>query len=147
MCGEQLLYVLPKVNKPLVLNDLRPISKILERAVYEQLYRYVSICAGKGSATALLHVNDLIVQGLDNDLATVLIMLDYSKAFNCVYHTLLNAILHYFGLVDRALLFFCCYLEDWKQVVRSHSTSILWSLKCLRDLFLDHFFLYCILLS
>ena len=68
-----------------------------------------------------LGFNDLIVQGLDNDLATVLIMLDYSKAFDCVDHALLSAKLHYFGLVDRALLFFRCYLEDRKQIVRSHS--------------------------
>ena len=129
---------IPKVNSPTSINDLRPISllpvlsKVLERVVYQQLISYVGDSGilpshqsgfrpGHGTATALLYVNNLIVEGLDSGMATALILLDYSRAFDCVDHTLLLAKLYYFGLTDIALSFFRNYLEGRRQLVRLHS--------------------------
>lgn len=126
----------PKVNSPEVLSDLRPISllpvlsKVLERVVYLQLYAFVSDCQllpinqsgfrpGHGTATVLLDVIDRIARGLDDKMATVLILLDFSRAFDCVDHNLLLAKLHYFGLTERPASFFQHYLCGRKQQVRT----------------------------
>ena len=128
---------IPKVNMPESLGDLRPISllpvlsKVLERAVYEQLFSYVNDCGflptsqsgfrpGHGTATVLLHVNDLICRALDNNMATSIVLLDFSRAFDCVDHELLCAKLHFFGLSDQALSFFQGYLQGRRQLVRLH---------------------------
>jgi len=73
------------------------------------------------TSTILLRVVDLILRGLDSGMATALILLDFSRAFDSVDHELLLAKLKYFGLTDRALLFFQRYLTDRQQFVRVHS--------------------------
>ena len=64
-------------------------------------------------------MSDRIFKGLDEGLATVLILLDFSCAFDCVNHGLLCAKLHYFGLTEQPLSFFRNYLDNRKQIVRT----------------------------
>ncbi|GJQ79789.1 hypothetical protein Trydic_g23256 [Trypoxylus dichotomus] len=54
-------------------------------------------------------VDDILSESDVGDL-TVLVLLDFSKAFDRVDHSLLPAILHYIGLVEVALHFFRAYL-------------------------------------
>lgn len=125
---------LPKTDSPTEYNHLRPInilavlSKILEYAIKSQLVEHIEINnilpetqsgfrAGHSCATALLNVTDHIFKATDNGLLTVLVMLDYSKAFDTLSHELLLLILKHIGLNDGAVLFFNNYLNDRKQRV------------------------------
>jgi len=65
----------------------------------------------------LLNVlDDIISQGNDG-FCTVLILLDLSKAFDTVDHSLLTAKLHYYGFDDNSVSFFNSYLVNREQIV------------------------------
>ncbi|GJQ81686.1 hypothetical protein Trydic_g8562 [Trypoxylus dichotomus] len=61
-------------------------------------------------------VDDILSASDIGDL-TVLVLLDFSKAFDRIDHSLLLAILHYIGLGEVALHFFRAYLLGRKQAV------------------------------
>ena len=132
------IFPLPKGSSPSGVTDLRPVSllpvlsKLLEKVVYRQLLSFVNSVGllpatqsgfhpGFRAASALINLNDLIFTAMDRKLSTTLILLDYSKAFDCVDHNLMCAKLKYFGLSDRALSFFKSYLFDRWQVVRTQA--------------------------
>nr|CAH7749182.1 unnamed protein product [Callosobruchus chinensis] len=95
---EALILSLPKIPAPRTPSDLRPISilpvlsKVLERAISSQLTEFLEASAilpshqsgfRKGhstTTTALARVCD-ILRGMDNKQTTVLVLLDFSKAF------------------------------------------------------------------
>ncbi|GJQ84506.1 hypothetical protein Trydic_g9066 [Trypoxylus dichotomus] len=66
---------------------------------------------------ALTCIVDDILSTTDIGDLTVLVLLDFSKAFNRVDHSLLLAILHYIDLGEVALHFFRAYLLGRKQAV------------------------------
>lgn len=128
---------IPKNNSPKALDDLRPISllcilsKILEKVVNFQLtqhfnnYKLLSenqsgFRAGHSTCTTLLNILDVLVRALDERLSSILVLLDFSKAFDSVDHNLLIAKLHYYGLDNMSLLFFRSYLENRRQIVRTN---------------------------
>lgn len=130
-----LVTPLPKVDQPSDIKDLRPISilpylsKILERAVYEQVVKYVELNGilpshqsgfrrGRGTVTALLDVTDNILADQDNGLATLLVLLDYSRAFDSINIPLLLAKLSYYGFEQSAIAWFDSYLSNRHQSVR-----------------------------
>jgi len=105
---------IPKVSNPKEYKDLRPISiltalvKILEKIMWRQVTEYLvqndilpsvqsGFRAGYSSTTALLSVTDDIFCSLDSGQLSLLILLDYSKAFDTVNHGLLLEILHFIG--------------------------------------------------
>lgn len=115
--------------------DLRPISilptlsKILEHIMNNQIRAYLDVNSlfpsfqygfrkGYGCVTALLNVTDDIIRATDDDLLTVLVLLDYSKAFDCINHVLLNSICHYFGFSNGACSLIESYLTGRGQAVR-----------------------------
>lgn len=125
----------PKCNNPSTLNDLRPISilcllsKLAEKIMNNQLKLYLdlhNILPANQSgfrkdfscSTALLHVTDDILKATDEGKLTVLILLDFSKAFDRVNHELLLKILGYYGLSCEAVRFLKEYLTSRKQCVR-----------------------------
>lgn len=125
---------LPKTDSPKEYKDLRPISilpvlsKILEFAIKDQLVEYIEnnnilpytqsgFRKGYSCATALLNVIDNILEATDSGKLTVLVLLDYSKAFDTINHKTLCSILKFIGLGDHALRFFENYLKDRKQRV------------------------------
>lgn len=129
-----LIRPLPKINDPKLLSDLRPISllpvlsKMLEKVVQLQISAYLStnmllpthqsgFRAGHSTTTALLNLLDNILQARDKKLATVLISLDFSKAFDTIDHKLLCVKLQYYGFDERALSFFNSYLYNRHQRV------------------------------
>lgn len=97
---------IPKVKDPKSPSEFRPISilpflsKVVERIMAQQIIEHLEtnklLCdlqsgfrKGHSTATALLKVSDDIRCNLDRNVATVLVLLDFSKAFDVVDHNIL----------------------------------------------------------
>lgn len=59
---------------------------------------------------------------IENDEITVLVLLDYLKAIDCISHEFLLAILSYIGFSHDAITFFKNYLCNRSQMVRFNNT-------------------------
>jgi hypothetical protein len=138
--SQKCAVVTPILKKPtLDPNDLpnyRPISnltflsKLLERAVHEQLTSYISannLLPDEQSAyrkyrsteTAVLRVLSDAFDAADRGLVTLIGFLDLSAAFDTVDHRiLLDRLNHSFGVEDVALRWTASYLERRSQFVR-----------------------------
>lgn len=131
---RSLVKPLPKVNNPQEHKDLRPItiipalSKVLEKLIKVQLYDYISECniisnfqsgfrKGFSTTSALADVSQNILSALDKNDAAVLILLDFSKAFDTLDHELLCAKLSFYGFDKIAVDFFKSYLTNRSQTV------------------------------
>ena len=97
-----------------VLKNYRPVSnlpfvsKVLERAVAKQLRK-----------TALLCVQNDIVQAIDGNKSVILVLLDLSAAFDTIDHTvLLHRLKHDFGITGTALKWLDSYLSHRTQTVK-----------------------------
>ena len=120
---------------PNVLKNYRPvsnlpfISKVLEKVVDKRLERHLTdnkLHEGFQSAyqkfnsteSALLKVQNDILQSLDNNCVTVLVLLDLSAAFDTIDHqTLLRRLENLFGITDKPLAWMSSYLSDRFQTV------------------------------
>jgi hypothetical protein len=120
-CG--LVFPLPKIKNPTDSNDLRPIcilslfSKVLEHLVIDQLdqyleeynliYQYQSGFRKQHSTTtSLIKISDDIKLAKDNHEITFMILLDFSKAFNCIdFDILAIKMFKYFNFSDDAVSF------------------------------------------
>jgi len=120
---------IPKVKYPVEPKDYRPISilcvlgKALEKIVHKQVCDYLSLNnmfpqyqSGfrnlHSTSTSLLRVADDIRQAMDSKLITLLVLLDLSKAFDCVHHGLLLSKLKFLGFSDAVVGWFESYLLD-----------------------------------
>jgi len=61
---------------------------------------------------------DDIVDAQDKNLATVLILLDYTRAFGIIDHKSMIAILKFIGFGERALSLLASFLVDRHQTVQ-----------------------------
>lgn len=126
--------VLPKKQDPTEFKDLRPISilpvlsKIFEKIIETQIKNYLlshsllpSIQSGfrKGFSctTALLHITDDIFKATDMGYSTLLVMLDFSRAFDTINHDLMVCILKYMGFSNYACSLIEAYLKSRQQQV------------------------------
>lgn len=126
---------LPKVKNPNELKDLRPISilpalsKVFERVLYNQLKVHVqtySIIPDNQSGfrsmhsctTAVLTVVDDIIEAVDKDQLTTLVLLDYSKAFDRINHSLMLAVMHNVGFSADASMLISSYIGQRFQLVK-----------------------------
>lgn len=131
---KSLVIPLNKINKPENLSDLRPInilpalSKIVEKAIYEQIYLYVTdnkilpehqsgFRQNYSTTSALLKVTDDIIGGIDREKVTILLSLDYSKAFDTMNHELLCAKLKYYKFNENSISFIKSFLSNRSQSV------------------------------
>ena len=100
------------IVKPISL--LPAFSKIIEKVAAKQMIDYLRATGylddlqsaykqGHSTTTALLSVTDDIYDALENSELTFLVLLDYSKAFDCANHRLMLAKLKATGLTDVAL--------------------------------------------
>ena len=113
-------------------NNYRPItvlltlSKILEKAVHNQLYFFLSdnkIITSKqfgfrpqlSTNTALTHFTDNVLLNMDSGRLTGAVFLDLSKAFDTVDHNLLLHKLKAVGLSEVTVNWFQSYLANRKQ--------------------------------
>nr|CAH7759109.1 unnamed protein product [Callosobruchus chinensis] len=127
---------IPKKSEIEDFKDLRPISllptfsKILEHILNNQIKSYIyrncilpnhqsGFRSSHSCATALLKVTDDILEAIDTDESSILVMLDFSKAFDYVNHKILISRLKYYGLGEVPLRFFEEYLFNCKQKVET----------------------------
>nr|CAI5861793.1 unnamed protein product [Callosobruchus analis] len=124
----------PKCSNPASFNDLRPISllpvlsKLLERAVHMQLFEYLTrtkilplhqsgFQKHHSTTTSLAYLSDSILSSLDKKLMNILALLDFSKAFDTLNHSLLIAKCKYYGFDEIACKFIKSYLVGRAQRV------------------------------
>ena len=115
--------------------ELRPISiqpilsKVMEKLIFCQLNEYVEskqilppIQSGfrrqHSTATALLNVTADMYEAVNNNNVCMLVLLDLSKAFDTVDHTLLLAKLKYYNISHETVMWFKSYFSDRKQLVQ-----------------------------
>jgi hypothetical protein len=135
---------IPKVASPLHCKDFRPVSilcvlaKAFEKIVHTQTLQYLEdrnimnplqsgFMKGHSTTTALLKVADDLRQGIDQKKINLLVLLDFSKAFDCVHHELLIVKMKKMGFSDHALLWFNDYLnERFQRVLVDSNTFSNW---------------------
>ena len=132
-----------KCLNPLSPSDYRPISilpamsKVLEKLVCSQIVKYLNLnnlmdCYQSGfrsqhsTATALLKVTDDLFQGIDESKISLLVLIDYSKAFDRVNHNILLAKMESLGISNSAIHWFTSYLSNRTQRVVVDSDSSSW---------------------
>ena len=110
-------------------SNLSFVSKLIERAVSEQLNKHANKTGNLESfqsayrenhstETALLHVKTDLLNALDNKEITCLVLLDLSAAFDTIkIDYLLNRLHYHFGTTSMALKWFKEYLTDHTQEV------------------------------
>ena len=108
-------------------SNLSYLSKVIEKVVCNQLVDYTEQTGmtekyqsaykhNHSTESALLCVRTDILQAMDNQEVTCLILLDLSAAFDTVSHPLLlNRLRYRFGVTDMALNWIESYLKDHTQ--------------------------------
>ena len=134
---------IPKITNPLSSSDYRPISllpafsKIIEKVAAKQMIEYLrntgfldnlqsAYKQAHSTTTALLNVTDDIYEALENSELTFLVLLDYSKAFDCANHRLILAKLKAAGLCGDALSWVESYLSGRSQKVVTGTSESDW---------------------
>ena len=108
---------------------LSVVSKIIERAVHDQVYSYMSANNYLSSsqsgfrtqfstATTVIDVQDYILKNMDEGKVTGAIFLDLKKAFDTVSHSLLINKLKKYGISGIELNWFKSYLSNRMQSVK-----------------------------
>ena len=70
------------------------------------------------TSSALLNITDDIYKAMDKSQATILVLLDYSKAFDTANHKIMAAKLRAYGFKNEALDWISSYLSNRKQKVK-----------------------------
>lgn len=133
-----LITPLPKISNPVEFKHFRPVSilpvlsKVLEKVIDIQIRNYLEkhtilpdtqsgFRPGYSCNSALLNICDDILKKTDDNKLTLLVLLDYSKAFDTLNHEILIAMLGSIGFGEIPLKLFKTYLNDRKQAVRISS--------------------------
>ena len=123
-----------KKGCPLTASNYRPISllsvfsKIIEKVMYERLYKFLdkheilySLQCGFHAIHSINHalvsLTVAIKRSLDNRKFGCGIFIDLQKAFDTVHHTILLMKLEHYGIRGVSLDWFESYLSDRKQYV------------------------------
>ena len=138
-----LIKPLPKVNHPIIHSDFRPISllpafsKILEKVLAKQMQNYFNknkllnkfqsaYTKNCSCTTVLLDITDFTFEAFDNGEIVILVLLDYSKAFDCANHDIILAKAQSLGFQDSALSLLSSYLSDRKQKIKLDGNESEW---------------------
>ena len=124
---------LHKKNSILEKGNYRPVSilptlsKIFERVIHSQLSYFFNnhfhdmlsaFRPGYGCQSVLLKIVEDWKMALDSKKYTAAILMDLSKAFDCIPHDLILAKLNAYGLSANAITFIESYLSNRKQCVK-----------------------------
>lgn len=140
---KALVIPLPKVPNPVLLNQFRPISilpflsKVIESVVHKQVSEYLvrssllnpfqsGFRPGHSTTTALLKVTEDIRKSMENAQITILVLIDFSNAFNAVNHDLLLAIFSHLHFSPNVITWFSSYLMERRQAIRTGQTVSDW---------------------
>ena len=116
---------------------LPTVSKVFEKLVFKQLTKFFETKLSKflcgfrkkySTQHALMNLIKEWQSALDNSLKVGTVLMDLSKAYDCLPHDLLIAKLAAYGLDMRSLHFLHSYLSDRKQRVRVGSSLSEWLL-------------------
>ena len=113
---------------------LTTMSKIVEKIVYSRVYKFLTktgqICESQygfrsnhSCEHAVAHVIGSILKNLENKKSTISVMLDLSKAFDMIEHSIMLQKLELFGVRGVCLNWFKSYLENRRMRVRCTVTS------------------------
>ena len=114
---------------------LPSISKVFERLIFQQITSYVTdvlspyLCGfRKGYSTqhALLRLLDQLNKNLDKKDTVGLLLMDLSKAFDCISHDLLIAKLHAYKFGKKSLKLIYSYLNGRRQRVHINGEYSSW---------------------
>jgi hypothetical protein len=122
-----LVKPIPKVNKPTTASHYRPISilpaisKIFEKLIYDQIMDFVqkhtiidTFQSGfrklHSTGTALLRITEDIRLSLGKREVTIMVLFDFSKAFDSVIHEVLLCKLRYLNFSESAIKWVASYL-------------------------------------
>lgn len=135
---RSMIIPLPKTKEPLECKDYRPINilcvlgKVLDKLVYFQLCSFIEekhilsnfqsgYRALFSTQTALIKVLDDVRLAMDKRSVTLLTLLDFSRAFDCVNHSLLLAVLKSYNFSDSVVKWFNDYLSSRYQQIKTAS--------------------------
>ena len=102
-------------------------SKILERYIQDKIYGHIESCLSDCISTyrkkyssnqQLIKLIETWKSQLDQKYFVGAVLMDLSKAFDCVPHDLLIAKMHAYGFDSDSLIFFYSYLKNRKQSVK-----------------------------
>ena len=114
------------------LSNLPEVSKLAERAVYDQLFKYLitnnlihpnhhGFLRNCSTATALQQMVDTWLQSLDDGKIVAALFLDLSAGFDVINHKLLLEKLQRYGFSTQTMDWFKSYLTDRSQAVQIES--------------------------
>lgn len=135
-----LVRPIPKKKTIENFSDLRPVSilpalsKVMEKVVLKQIECYFhekniiprlqsGFRKGHGTETALLHVTDELTEASDKGLSSIIVLLDYSRAFDCLRSDLLLAKLLHYGFSSDTCQWFRTFLTNREQMVVLNSPN------------------------
>ena len=135
---------LPKIASPTQPKDFRPISilpllsKVFERIVHSQLVKFLGahqllnplqsgFRTGHSTSTALVKITDDIRLAMNNTQITLLVLLDFSNAFNSVDFDILLARLKALNVSQPSLDWFKSYLHGRRQCVKTADACSEWT--------------------
>ena len=133
-----------KSNNPVSASDYRPISisnagaKILEKSVFYQTVEFLSennsfdkyqsgFRPAHNTTTALVHICDEVRKGMDEGQLTLLVLLDFTKAFDSILHEILYEKLRTMDLSDSTAGWFRSLLSQRTQFVRAGGKKSRWA--------------------
>lgn len=135
-----IVHPLPKVSSPTCVKDLRPISilpamsKILEKIAIRQLDTHIktnnilpTLQSGfrknYSTCTALTNMFSDLIDAKDKGRHSMVVLLDYSQAFDSIRKDMLKAKMCYFGFGETTISWIDSYLSDRQQITRVGSES------------------------
>lgn len=132
---DSFIIPIPKKPSPSDFSHLRPISilpfisKVLERTIHRQFTDYLNknslfdrfqsgFRSSHSTSTALIKITDDVRLAMDRRELTLIALLDFSNAFNCVDHDILLAILSSLNISQVTSQWFDSYLRGRRQRIR-----------------------------
>ena len=115
------------------ISKLSEVSKLVERAVYDQMYDYLlsndlihqnhhGFLKGSSTSSALQHMFDLWLQRLDKGYLAAALFLDLSAGFDVISHRILLMKMKEYNITEDTVQWFSSYLLDRHQCVQIESS-------------------------